>query len=220
MNRFAWTSARTISEAAAAASTTVAEAMTISPDAAGRSETSRREGRRHRSSRPAEGRSAGAANLVSLKDIPGLDAIVEDRRRLAHRVDGHAGRARRSSRRATALSGARRCGAELGEPADPQCRDSRRQSAATAALLVFPGGGISLPEERRRSLLRDLGREPVPRDFRQSALRDRPSLHGRDGAGGAGRDGRARERRGHRAPGSCSRISSCRRIGTSSARTI
>ena len=33
MNRFAWMSAKTVAEAAAAASTTVADAMTVAPEA-------------------------------------------------------------------------------------------------------------------------------------------------------------------------------------------
>jgi xanthine dehydrogenase YagS FAD-binding subunit len=78
MNRFAWMGARTISEAAAAASTIAADAMTASPDAAGLGETAIV--------------MAGGIDLldllkenlllpgkvVSLKEIPGLDAIVED----------------------------------------------------------------------------------------------------------------------------------------------
>ena len=41
----------------------------------------------------------------------------------------------------------RRCGSRLGEPANPQCREPRRQSSAAAALLVFPRRGISLREK-------------------------------------------------------------------------
>ena len=72
--------------------------------------------------------------------------------------------------------------AALGEPANPQCRDARRQSLAAAALLVFSLRGVSLPAQRRRTLLRDRRREPVSRDFRQPLLRDRPSLDRGDGA--------------------------------------
>jgi xanthine dehydrogenase YagS FAD-binding subunit len=78
MNRFALARARTISEAAAAASITVADAMTIPPDATS-GETSVVK--------------AGGIDLldllkenlltprmvVSLKDIPGLDAVIEER---------------------------------------------------------------------------------------------------------------------------------------------
>jgi xanthine dehydrogenase YagS FAD-binding subunit len=78
MNRFALARARTISEAATAASITVADAMTVPPDAMG-GETSVVK--------------AGGIDLldllkenllkpqmvVSLKDIPGLDAITEER---------------------------------------------------------------------------------------------------------------------------------------------
>jgi xanthine dehydrogenase YagS FAD-binding subunit len=78
MNRFAWVAARAISEAAAVASTTVADAMTASPEAIGHGETSVVK--------------AGGIDLldllkenllapgmvVSLRDIPGLDGIAED----------------------------------------------------------------------------------------------------------------------------------------------
>jgi xanthine dehydrogenase YagS FAD-binding subunit len=78
MNRFAWSRATTISAAATAAATTVADAMTAAPDATGRS--------------GAAVVKAGGIDLldllkenllapqtvVSLKEIPGLDAIVEE----------------------------------------------------------------------------------------------------------------------------------------------
>src|SRR5208283_1094477 len=78
VNRFAWASARTVSEAAAAASTTVASAMTASPDAIDRREASVVK--------------AGGIDLldllkedllapkkvVSLNVIPGLDSIVAE----------------------------------------------------------------------------------------------------------------------------------------------
>ena len=58
--------------------------------------------------------------------------------RLAHRADGDTGIARRSSDGAQRYRRARRCGARLRQPADPQRRDPRRQSSAAAALLVLP----------------------------------------------------------------------------------
>ena len=79
MNRFAWASAGTVSEAALAASTIVADAMTVSPDS------------------PANGEmsvvKAGGIDLldllkenllapgmvVNLKEVPGLDGVVEEK---------------------------------------------------------------------------------------------------------------------------------------------
>ncbi|HXQ82909.1 MAG TPA: hypothetical protein VN769_02450 [Xanthobacteraceae bacterium] len=78
MNRFAWAAARTISEAASTASTTVASAMTISSDL------------------PDQGKTAivkangidlldlmkegllKPSKIVSLSEVPGLDEIVEE----------------------------------------------------------------------------------------------------------------------------------------------
>jgi len=78
MNRFAWASPRTVAEAGMAALTTVADAMTASPDAASRGEISIV--------------MAGGIDLldllkenllspgmiVSLKEVVGLDAVVEE----------------------------------------------------------------------------------------------------------------------------------------------
>ena len=61
-------------------------------------------------------------------------------RRPANWRDGHSGRPRRPPRAARALPRPRRCGARLGQSADPQRRDARRQPAAAPAVLVFPGG--------------------------------------------------------------------------------
>ncbi len=195
--------------------------MTASPDAAARGETSVVKAGGIDLLDLLKENLLAPGKVVSLKEIPGLDAIAEEDGgglrigpmvTLAKLADHPVLR-----QRYPALADA---AARLGEPADPQRRDPGRQSAAAAALLVFPGGGISLPAEGRRPLLRDLGRESIPRDFRQSALRDRPSLHGRHGAGR--RWARRSSSRMPRAPcaGSCSRISSCRRTGISSARTI
>ena len=51
---------------------------------------------------------------------------------------------------AAALHRARRRRRGLGQSANPSCRHARRQSAATAALLVFPFGRASLRAQRRR----------------------------------------------------------------------
>ena len=78
MNRFAFANARTISEAAVAASTTVANAMTISPEAAGHGEISVvKAGGIDLLDLLKEGLLA-PAKVVNLKEVPGLDAIVED----------------------------------------------------------------------------------------------------------------------------------------------
>jgi xanthine dehydrogenase YagS FAD-binding subunit len=79
MNRFVWARARTVLEAAIAASTIVADAMTVAPDATARGKTSLVK--------------AGGIDLldllkenllapeivVSLKEVPGLAAIIEDK---------------------------------------------------------------------------------------------------------------------------------------------
>ena len=167
MNRFAWASARTVSEAAAAASTTVADAMTASPDALDRRETSVVKAGGIDLLDLLKENLLAPRKVVSLKEIPGLDAIVEEHAgglrigpmvTLASLADHRVVR-----QRYPALADAVQW---LGEPANPQCRDPGRQSAAAAALLVFPGAGISLPEKGRRPLLRDLGRKPIPRDLR------------------------------------------------------
>jgi len=78
VNRFAFANARTISEAAVAASTTVANAMTISPEAAGHGEISVvKAGGIDLLDLLKEGLLAPAM-VVNLKEVPGLDAIVED----------------------------------------------------------------------------------------------------------------------------------------------
>ena len=79
MNRFAWASAQTVSEAAQAASTIVADAMTSSPGGADRG---------HLSIVKAGGidlldllkeNLLAPDTVVGLKEIPGLDTIVEER---------------------------------------------------------------------------------------------------------------------------------------------
>jgi xanthine dehydrogenase YagS FAD-binding subunit len=78
VNRFAFMDARTISEAAVAASATVAEAMTATPEAISRSEDSVvKAGGIDLLDLMKEGLLA-PARVVNLKAVPGLDAIVED----------------------------------------------------------------------------------------------------------------------------------------------
>jgi xanthine dehydrogenase YagS FAD-binding subunit len=78
MNHFAWASARTISEAAVAASTTVADAMTASPDAASRGTTSIVKAGGIDLLDLLKENLLAPGTVVSLKEIPGLDAIVEE----------------------------------------------------------------------------------------------------------------------------------------------
>ncbi len=79
MNRFAITKTRTISEAAMAASVTVADAMTAAPGATGESEISVvKAGGIDLLDLLKEGLLA-PAKVVNLKEVPGLDAIVEEK---------------------------------------------------------------------------------------------------------------------------------------------
>jgi len=78
MNRFAWLGARTISEAAAAASTTVADAMTASGDVPGRGETSVVKAGGIDLLDLLKENLLAPGRVVSLTEIPGLDAIVEE----------------------------------------------------------------------------------------------------------------------------------------------
>jgi xanthine dehydrogenase YagS FAD-binding subunit len=78
VNRFAFANARTISEAAVAASATVAEAMAATPEAISLSEDSVvKAGGLDLLDLLKEGLLA-PARVVNLKTVPGLDAIVED----------------------------------------------------------------------------------------------------------------------------------------------
>ena len=166
MNRFALVGARTVSEAAAAVSTTVANAMTASPDAMGRNGTSVVK--------------AGGIDLldllkenllapgivVSLKEVRGLDAIAEEEGgglrigsmvSLAKLAD-HPILRQRYPALARAVRGS----------ASPQIRNVATLGGnllQRAARLVFPGGVVSLPAERRRALFRDHGRKSVSRHF-------------------------------------------------------
>ncbi len=78
MNRFAWASARTLSEAAAAASTIVADAMTASPEAAGSGDMSIVKAGGIDLLDLMKEDLLAPARVVSLKDVPGLDAIAQE----------------------------------------------------------------------------------------------------------------------------------------------
>lgn len=78
MNRFIWASARTISEAAMAASTTVADAMAAAPDATDRGETFVVKAGGIDLLDLLKENLLAPGTLVSLKQIPGLDAIAEE----------------------------------------------------------------------------------------------------------------------------------------------
>ncbi|MGD0335197.1 MAG: FAD binding domain-containing protein [Xanthobacteraceae bacterium] len=78
MNRFAFANARTISEAAVAASTTAADAMIVPPEAAGQGETSVvKAGGIDLLDLLKEGLLT-PTKLVNLKEVPGLDTVVEE----------------------------------------------------------------------------------------------------------------------------------------------
>ncbi len=77
MNRFAWAHARGIAEAAAAASTTVADAMAAPPGAGGDEMSIVKAGGIDLIDLLKENLLV-PAKLVSLKDIPGLDGVVEE----------------------------------------------------------------------------------------------------------------------------------------------
>jgi len=78
MNRFALASARTVAEAATSATTLVAEAMLGSPEAAARSETSVVKAGGVDLLDLMKENLLAPSTVVSLRDVPGLDAIVED----------------------------------------------------------------------------------------------------------------------------------------------
>jgi len=73
--------------------------------------------------------------------------------------------------------------------ATPQIRNAATlgQHLPAAVVLVLPER-LQLPEERRRDLLLDLGREPVPRDLRRRAELHRAPLGHGAGAGRPRRD--------------------------------
>ena len=79
MNRFAFANARTIIDAAGAASTTVAHAMTVSPAAIGRDEAAVvKAGGIDVLDLMKEGLLA-PAKLINLREVPGLDEVVEEK---------------------------------------------------------------------------------------------------------------------------------------------
>jgi xanthine dehydrogenase YagS FAD-binding subunit len=78
MNRFAWAGARTISQAAAAASTTVADTMALSPDAMDRSETVIVKAGGIDVLDLMKENLLAPRQVVSLAEVPGLDAIGEE----------------------------------------------------------------------------------------------------------------------------------------------
>ena len=79
MNRFAWTNAKSISEAAAAASTTVADAMTLSPEAMDHGDTAIVKANGIDILDLLKEGLLKPANVVSLTGVPGLDEVVEDK---------------------------------------------------------------------------------------------------------------------------------------------
>ena len=78
MNRFAWTSAKTIAEAAAAASTTVAHAMTVSPEAMDNGEIAILKANGIDLLDLLKEGLLNPSKLVSLSEVPGLDEVVEE----------------------------------------------------------------------------------------------------------------------------------------------
>ena len=78
MNRFAWTAARTIAEAGAAASTTVADAMTAHSGHVDGGETSVIKAGGVDLLDLMKGELLAPTRLISLAGVPGLDGVVED----------------------------------------------------------------------------------------------------------------------------------------------
>ena len=78
MNRFAWVRVTTIEDAAAAASTTVADAMTALPGAAGRGETSVIKAGGVDLLDLLKENLLAPGRVVSLKEVSGLDAVAEE----------------------------------------------------------------------------------------------------------------------------------------------
>ena len=77
MNRFAWTNAKSISEAAAVASTTVADAMTLSPEAMDHGDTAIVKANGIDILDLLKEGLLKPAKVVSLTGVPGLDEVVE-----------------------------------------------------------------------------------------------------------------------------------------------
>ena len=79
MNRFAWVSASTISQAAAAASVTVADAMAASPGSPGGADTTVLKAGGVDLLDLLKENLLSPGTVVSLKQVPGLDTIVEEK---------------------------------------------------------------------------------------------------------------------------------------------
>jgi xanthine dehydrogenase YagS FAD-binding subunit len=77
MNRFAWVNARTISEAATAAANIVAEAMTVPPDAPGRTQGAVVKAGGIDLLDLMKENLLAPLTVVNLKDVPGLETIAE-----------------------------------------------------------------------------------------------------------------------------------------------
>jgi len=164
MNRFEWTSPRSVEDAIGAAATTVADAMVSGSGQPPSDGTVFKAGGIDLLDLMKEGLLA-PRRVINLRTVPGLDRIEEG--------DG----------------GALRIGTNVTLAANPASCDHRGQPAATAALLVFPVASPSLRPQGRQFLLRVRWREPAPRHLRSQWLRDRSSLHGSDCPGGARRIG-------------------------------
>ena len=78
MNNFAWVAPRTAAEAAAAASAVVADAMTVAPEAMGREEAAILKAGGIDLLDLLKENLLAPTRLVNLRDVPGLDAIVEE----------------------------------------------------------------------------------------------------------------------------------------------
>jgi len=79
VNRFAWTNAKSIAEAAAVASTTVADAMTVSPEAMDQGDTAIVKANGIDILDLLKEGLLKPAKVVSLAGVPGLDEVVEDK---------------------------------------------------------------------------------------------------------------------------------------------
>ena len=155
MDRFAWSAPRSVAEAATLASDAPSPTAMLADPARRRADcVVLKAGGIDLLDLMKEGLLRAAPRGESARDPgPRYDRRGR-RRRHAHRRPGDAGAARGASRCRPALYGAGRCRGAFGQPADPPRGDARRQPAATAALLVFPLCGASLPAQGRRPLLR------------------------------------------------------------------
>jgi xanthine dehydrogenase YagS FAD-binding subunit len=106
------------------------------------------------------------ASIVNLRNVPGLDAITQDKEGSLH-IGAMTTLADLSSH--PLIRGSYLALADaVGASASPQIRNVATlggQFAATAALLVFPVRCLSLLAQGGRPLLRPRGRKPVSRDL-------------------------------------------------------